>query len=168
MRALLVLAGILVPTLSAPAGAQCVTLGAPSQNGCHLPGPPVPALTCVGSPNVGNAGFSLLESVSCLNAASILLLGVCAAPPVPVTGPFGTNAFCQSDPASTCTLWVDPTLLVALFGAPVGAGIAYAVPIPNDLSLVGGKACAQAVTICVLFVGSCVSLTPGLSVTILP
>jgi hypothetical protein len=170
MRPFVVLSGCfaLLSALSASAPAQCVPLGTPTQNACHLGGPPFPALTCVGTPNVGNASFTLLEWVSCLNGGSFLLVGPCAAPPVPITGPFGTNAFCQSDPAATCLLWVDPNSFGVLLGLPVSTGIAYPVPIPNDPSLVGGTACAQAGTICNLFVGSCVALTPGLSITILP
>jgi len=169
MRTSLVVAGglALVSVLAAPASSQCVSLGTPGQNGCGLDPTSVPSISCAGSPNVGNAAFQVVGGTPCVFAGSILLVGLCASPPVPVTGPFGTNAFCNPGPAG-CTAYVDLNVVAVLLGIPTPAGVAFPLPVPNDPSILGAKVCAQEVITCALFVGVCIAVTNGISITIEP
>ncbi|MCI0587184.1 MAG: hypothetical protein L0323_10125 [Planctomycetes bacterium] len=151
-------------SLAGSAPAQCVSLGTPGLTGCFgftlLP-VPAPIVSCYFTiPFIGNAGFKVVGSN--LFCAPFLAVGTCAGTPTPF--PAGTP-FCS--PASLgCLAFIDyvrPFLLLA--PAP---GPEWPLPIPNDPSLVGAILCAQAFGFGTGFCGSCVAVSNGLRVTILP
>ena len=148
------------------ADAQCTVLGTPGQTGCGLGSNSAPEVACLGSPTLGNAAFGVTATVACMPASPFLFVGTCASPPVPIPGPFGTNAFCGPS-AGGCLAFVGPTFFFAVPGVVSSTGFFFPLPIPNDPILLGATACAQEVHLCILFVGSCLAVSNGLSVTIL-
>lgn len=147
------------------ADAQCATLGTPGQTGCGLGANSAPAIACLGSPTLGNAAFGVTGTVTCVPSFPFLLVGSCASPPVPIPGPFGTDGFCGPS-AGGCLAFVGPTFFFAVPGAISSTGFFFPLPIPNDPTLLGATACAQEVHLCILFVGSCLAVSNGISVTI--
>lgn len=150
-------------SLAGPAPAQCVSLGTPGLTGCvglTLP-VPAPIINCAFTiPSIGNAGFKVVASN--LFCAPFLAIGTCAASPAP----FPTGAPFCSAAGLGCLAFVDylsPFLLLA--PAP---GPEWPLPIPNDPTLVGATLCAQAIGFGPGFCGSCVSVSNGLQVTLLP
>lgn len=152
-----------IGSLAGSVPAQCVSLGTPGLTGCvGLTFPvPAPIISCAFTfPMLGNAGFKVVGST--LFCSPILAIGTCAASPAP----FPTGApFCPAAGLG-CLAFLDylsPFLLLA--PAP---GPEWPLPIPNDPTLVGAVVCAQAIGFGTGFCGSCIAVSNGLRITVLP
>ena len=180
--------------LGSPVSAQVTPLGTPYLSGCGQEFRP--AIFALGEPKVGNAGFGILGEgfpieqnlpYPCAPAIRFLLVGTCASTPIPAANILPT---CSSLPGG-CLAYIDQNGPVfAFFGqylypiVPLTPStsngdavvrMVWSFPIPSDPSLVGGTVCAQAVTRAAAWGTSCppaplpcVSVSNGLSITILP
>jgi hypothetical protein len=159
---------LVVPILSLLAGtsaAQCTPLGTPGQTGCGLSATTANTLICTDVPTIGNANFAINTIVQCNPGPPLLLIGPCLPAPIAVPGPYGTNGFCGPS-AAGCFAYVGPSIFLALPGTPSALGFWFALPIPNDPSLIGGTVCVQEVNFCILFVGQCLAVSNGMSITV--
>ena len=165
-RPRLLLGSILgVILLAPPAAAQCTTLGLPGQTGCGLGTTSAPSISCLGIPSVGNSSFAVAASIPCLPSPPLLLVGTCLPAPVAVPGPFGTNGFCNPG-AGGCLAFVGPTIFLAIPAVATTGGFFFPLPIPNDPTLLGATVCVQEANLCILFVGSCVGVSNGISIAV--
>src|SRR5262245_13587450 len=153
--------GLLAPS----SAAQCTPLGTPGQTGCGLSATTANQLLCVDVPTVGNPNFAINTIVQCNPGPPLLLIGPCLPTPIAVPGPYGTNGFCGPS-AAGCFAYVGPNIFLALPGTPSALGFWFALPIPNDPTLIGGTVCVQEVNFCILFVGQCLAVSNGMSITV--
>lgn len=144
--------------------AQCTLHSSPGGSGCGTATPwGIPTITCVGSPQLGNAAFGVTANVPCAMTASALLLGPCRVQPFVIRSPFGVGGFCGPAEA-LCALFVDAASSIVVPGTPRTGGATFAVPVPNDPRIVGVLFCAQEFNLCTIQGGACIGASNAIAI----
>lgn len=150
--------------IAAVTRAQCTLHSSPGGSGCGTSTPfGIPTITCVGSPQLGNAAFGVTANVPCVMTVSALLLGPCRAQPFVIRSPFGVGGFCGPAEA-LCALFVDAATSIVVPGTPRTGGAAFAVPVPNDPRIVGALFCAQEFNLCTMPGGACIGASNAIAI----
>ena len=158
--------------IGSPVSSQVTQLGTPYLSGCApCCGLAGIGISTLGEPRIGNAGFGVLTQ-NIYSQDMTLILGQCASIPTP---PSPTWSACPALPGG-CLVHIElggPLMAVQPFGvlwsfqASSMIGRVWSFPIPNSATLVGQTFCVQVAGGASIW-GTCLSLSNGLSITILP